>query len=256
MANRLTRQELEDLNRRFVAATPQEVLAWGLERFGGRIALSSSFGAEDVALIDMLWRLDRKARVFTLDTLRLHTETYAVIDDIRARYGLEVEVFYPDLGAVDRMVKEHGYNGFYLSVENRKLCCGVRKVEPLERALSGLEAWITGLRRDQAATRTDTAKVESDEVHGGITKLNPLADWSSEDVWAYIKEHDVPYNRLHDRMFPSIGCAPCTRPVRPGEDPRSGRWWWELDPEQKECGIHIGYDPSALAKAAVERRSP
>ena len=242
-----TASEIDKLNARFAEASPQEVLAWGLERFSSRIALSSSFGAEDVVLIDMLWRIDPNARIFTLDTLRLHTETYGLIDEIRERYGDHVDVYYPDLAAVDRMVKERGYNCFYKSVDDRKMCCGIRKVEPLERALAGLDAWISGIRRDQAATRTDVDKIEIDDVHRGIIKLNPLADWTSEQVWDYIRTNNVPYNRLHDRGFPSIGCMPCTRPVSPGEDPRAGRWWWELDREQTECGIHVGYDLSLLA---------
>ena len=241
-AEQWTTEAVAEINARFAHAQPQDVLAWALERFSPRLALSSSFGAEDVALIDMLWRIRPSARVFSLDTLRLHTETYGVIDAIRERYGIDIEILYPDLAAVDRMVKERGYNCFYQSVENRKLCCGIRKVEPLQRALASLDAWISGLRQDQAATRTEVQKVERDEVHGGILKLNPLAEWSSEQVWAYIREHDVPYNSLHDQGYPSIGCAPCTRAVAPEEDPRAGRWWWELDPSAKECGIHTGYD--------------
>ena len=249
----MTPDEARQIDEQFALSSPQDLLAWGLERYGRRIALSSSFGAEDVVLIDMLSHIDPKARIVTLDTLRLHTETYAVIDAIRDRYGVDIEIFYPDLGAVDRMVKDHGYNCFYQSVDFRKLCCGIRKVDPLERALGDLDAWISGMRRDQAATRTDVALVEIDAVHGGIAKLNPLASWTSDQVWAYIREHDVPYNALHDQGFPSIGCAPCTRAVQPGEDPRAGRWWWELDPTQKECGIHIGYDPSG--KLTVTRAS-
>jgi phosphoadenosine phosphosulfate reductase len=235
----MTPDEVAAVNARLAGAEPQAVLAWGLDRFGDRIALSSSFGAEDVVLIDMLARINPKARIVTLDTLRLHTETYDVVDRIRARYGMEIEIFYPDLAAVDRIVKEHGYNCFYQSPEFRHMCCGIRKVEPLDRALSGLDAWISGIRRDQATTRTDTDLVEIDNVHNRIVKVNPLADWTNEQVWAYIRENDVPYNTLHDQGYPSIGCAPCTRAVQPGEDPRSGRWWWELDFEGKECGIHV-----------------
>ncbi|MEA2641205.1 MAG: phosphoadenosine phosphosulfate reductase [Chloroflexota bacterium] len=234
--------EVAALNARFAGRPPQELVAWALERFGRRVALSSSFGAEDVALIDMLWRIDPNARIVTLDTWRLPNETYDLIDRIRARYGMAIEVFYPDVKAVDEMVKVAGYNLFYQSVENRKLCCGIRKVEPLGRALSGLDAWISGMRRDQVVTRTEIDLVEIDDVHGDIAKLNPLAEWTSEQVWDYIHAHDVPYNALHDQGYPSIGCAPCTRAVAPGEDPRAGRWWWELDPTAKECGIHIGYD--------------
>ncbi|MEK7216463.1 MAG: phosphoadenylyl-sulfate reductase, partial [Chloroflexota bacterium] len=223
----LTPAELEELNRRFVALPPQEVIAWGFDRFHPNMVLSSSFGVEDVALIDMMWRINPAVRVVTLDTLRLHTETYSVIDAIRERYGIKIEIFYPDISAVDRMVHEVGYNCFYQSVDNRKRCCGIRKVEPLDRALAGARAWVSGLRRDQAVTRTATGAVEIDEVHGGIVKLNPLVEWTADDVWSYVRKHDVPYNALHDHGFPSIGCAPCTRPVEPGEDPRAGRWLWE-----------------------------
>ena len=242
----LTPTEVATLNARFAHSEPQELLRWGLERFPGRIALSSSFGAEDVALIDMLWRVDPSARVFTLDTLRLPTETYGLIDQIRAKYGINLQIMYPDLGAVDQMVRERGYNAFYASVENRHFCCGLRKVEPLKRALADLDAWITGIRRDQATTRTDAEKIEIDDVHPGLIKLNPLADWTEAQVWDYIHAHEVPYNALHDQGFPSIGCAPCTRAVAAGEDPRSGRWWWEQDDMiGKECGLHVNYEDQA-----------
>jgi len=153
-------------------------------------------------------------------------------------YGLAIDVFFPRTEALEAMVRAHGVNLFYASVENRKLCCGVRKVEPLGRALEGLDAWITGLRREQAVTRGRVRKVEIDADHGGILKLNPLADWSWDRVWGYIRDHAVPYNALHDEGFPSIGCAPCTRAVKPGEDLRAGRWWWEQDAAAKECGLH------------------
>ena len=238
----LTPQRASELNARFADAEPQTVLTWALGEFHPRIALASSFGAEDVALIDMLDKINPQARVITLDTLRLHTETYDVIDRVRSRYSVSVEALYPDMAAVDALVRERGYNGFYASVANRQACCGVRKVEPLRRALADLDAWITGLRRDQAATRSDVQIVEIDDVHDGIVKLNPLANWTNDQVWDYIREHDVPYNALHDVGYPSIGCEPCTRAVAPGEDPRAGRWWWEQDPEGKECGIHVTYD--------------
>ena len=255
MPAQLAPAEIDQLNTRFAGAAPEDVLRWALERFHARIALASSFGAEDVVLIDMLWRVNPQARVFTLDTLRLHTETYDVIDRVRQRYGGQVELVFPDLSAVAGMVEERGYNCFYASVENRKLCCGIRKVEPLERALAGLDAWISGLRRDQAPTRTETARFEIDDVHAGMVKVNPLVDWTNEDVWAYIRAHDVPYNALHDQGFPSIGCAPCTRAVQPGEDPRAGRWWWELDADAKECGIHVGYDPSGQPVAVRDKNA-
>jgi phosphoadenosine phosphosulfate reductase len=218
--------------------TATDLLGWALENFHPRIALAASFGAEDVVIIDMLARLRPDARVFTLDTGRLPPETYALVDTIRERYAIAIEVYFPQPEGVETMVREHGVNLFYKSVENRKRCCGVRKVEPLGRALAGLDAWITGLRREQAVTRTEVRKVDSDADHGGIFKINPLADWTWDQVWAYIRAHDVPYNALHDRGYPSIGCAPCTRAVEPGEDLRAGRWWWET-PETKECGLHV-----------------
>ena len=235
----LSLEEIHRLNDAFEGKPAEALLEWALERFHPRIALASSFGAEDVVLIDMLWRIQPQVRVFTLDTWRLHTETYDVIDRIRERYGIAVEIYTPDPTEVAEMVRAHGYNLMYRSVELRKLCCHVRKVKPLERALAGLEAWITGLRREQAVTRAHVAKIERDRAHGGRVKLNPLADWSWEQVWTYIRRHKVPYNVLHDRGYPSIGCAPCTRAVRPGEDPRAGRWWWEHDAAPRECGLHV-----------------
>lgn len=217
--------------------TPEEILAWALGEFQPRIALAASFGAEDVVVLDMLTKLTPEARVFTLDTGRLPAETYALMDAIRERYGLSIEVYVPQAEAVEAMVRERGVNLFYRSIEDRKLCCGVRKVEPLDRALQGLDAWITGLRREQAVTRTQVRKVEVDSDRDGMVKVNPLADWTWDQVWAYIRTHNVPYNALHDRGYPSIGCAPCTRAVKPGEDERAGRWWWET-PETKECGLH------------------
>ncbi|MBI2855981.1 MAG: phosphoadenylyl-sulfate reductase [Chloroflexi bacterium] len=248
----LSPEEIDELNRSFEGKSPQVVLKWAMEKLHPRLALSSSFGAEDVALIDMLWRINPQARVFTLETLRLPTETYTVMDQIRVRYGIELEAFYPDMNEVASMVRDHGFNLFYKSEEFRKLCCGIRKVEPLERALSELDGWISGLRRDQAPTRTDIGKVELDIAHGNRIKINPLAEWTSDQVWEYIGENKVPYNELHDKNFPSIGCAPCTRAIEPGEDPRAGRWWWEQDPNAKECGIHV-IESLADIKAAAEK---
>jgi phosphoadenosine phosphosulfate reductase len=218
--------------------TAEEVLEWALKTYGDRVALASSFGAEDVALIDMLARIDPAPRVFTLDTGRLPQETYDVMEKIRDKYGLEIEIYYPDTKAVEDRVTRYGPNLFYKSVELRKLCCEIRKIEPLEKALKELSAWITGLRREQSVTRTEVKKVDIDASHNSIVKINPLADWSEEQVWSYIRENGVPYNALHDRNYPSIGCAPCTRAIKPGQDVRAGRWWWEA-PEHKECGLHI-----------------
>jgi phosphoadenosine phosphosulfate reductase len=225
----------------------QEVLKLALDTFGRKAALSSSFGAEDMVLIDLLMKLDGTARIFTLDTGRLPQETYNVIDATRGKYGAAIEVFFPQAEAVEAMVAEHGMNLFYQSVENRKLCCGVRKMEPLRRALSGLDAWITGLRREQSVTRTAVHKIEWDEGNG-LVKVNPLVDWTHDDVWKYIREHNVPYNALHDRGYPSIGCGPCTRAVQPGEHERAGRWWWE-HPETKECGLHVSVAQSPKPEA-------
>ena len=235
----LSESEVEAANKALESKGPQEVLEWALERFGSRIALSSSFGAEDVALTDMGWRIRPDVRVFTLDTLRLPTETYTVMDQIRLRYNLNLEVLYPDMDQVRPMVEEHGFNLFYKAVELRHLCCGIRKVEPLERILSSLDAWVTGLRRDQATTRSTVQKVEIDVAHNNRIKINPLADWTWEQVWEYIHQYQVPYNELHDNGYPSIGCDPCTRAVLAGEDGRAGRWWWESDPNAKECGLHV-----------------
>lgn len=216
----------------------EEVLRWGVERFSPKIAFSSSFGAEDVVVIDLLSRIKPRVTIFTLDTGRLPEETYEVMDRIRERYGVEIAGIFPQREAVESLEREKGFYSFRQSVDNRKECCAIRKVEPLNRALAGLEAWITGLRRGQAVTRTRLAKVEVDAAHGGIAKLNPLADWTTEQVWDHIRKNNVPYNKLHDLGFPSIGCAPCTRAVRPGEELRAGRWWWEL-PGHKECGLHV-----------------
>lgn len=229
---------LDAVAPRLANASAEEVVRWALTTFGKDVTLACSFGAEDVVLVDMIAKVDPTARMFVLDTARLHQETYDTMERCREKYGIEFETLHPRMEDMQRLLSTKGPNSFYESIENRKECCGVRKVEPLRRALDGKRAWITGLRRAQAVTRTDLPKIEVDETHAGIFKLNPLAEWSVDDVWAYIKEHGVPYNPLHDRGFPSIGCAPCTRAVAPGEDIRAGRWWWE-NPEQKECGLHV-----------------
>lgn len=224
----------EKIDSKETWSAPQ-LLQWAVATYGDRLALASSLGAEDVVLIDLLSRITPRPRVFTLDTGRLPQETYQLMEEIERRYQLHLEVYYPDTRKVEEMVRRHGINLFYQSVELRKLCCQVRKVEPLERALSGLSAWITGLRREQSAYRSTVPKVETEA--GGRVKINPLADWSHDDVWSYIRDHSVPYNKLHDLGYPSIGCAPCTRAVQPGEDLRAGRWWWESS--HRECGLHV-----------------
>ncbi len=224
------------------ALSAQEILTWAIKNIHPRIALATSFGApEGMIVLDMMQRIDASCRVFMLDTGRLPQETYNLMDRVRDRYDVEIEVVFPTAEAVERMVRERGPNLFYESIESRKLCCRVRKVEPLNRYLGALDGWITGLRREQNVTRTDTPKVEIDSAHRGIVKVNPIADWTAEQVTSYATAHDVPTNRLHLQGYPSVGCAPCSRAIRPGEDPRAGRWWWE-SPETKECGIHLGQE--------------
>ena len=237
-SQRLSAEELNALNQRLDQATPQEVVAWVEERFGANAIQMSSFGLEDVALFDMYWRVNPQARLVTLDTWRLPTETYTVMDQTRLRYATRIEVHQPDPEAVADLVAEKGFNLFYKGRKNRVSCCHVRKVGPLNQALASADAWVTGLRRDQGMERGGIDIVEWDAAHENY-KVNPLANWSFEQVRAYVEEHEVPYNELHDRGYPSIGCAPCTRAVEPGEDPRAGRWWWESDPNAKECGLHI-----------------
>jgi len=200
------------------------------------VVYASSFAAEGMVLIDLIARHALPIRIVTLDTGRLHEETYALIDTVRKRYGLPIDIYTPDTQKLQAFVREHGVNAFYDSVEQRRGCCAVRKSEPLARALAGKGAWITGQRRAQSVTRGDLEVEEYDALHG-LPKFNPLAAWSDDDVWSYVRANAVPYNALHDRGYPSIGCAPCTRAVKPGDDVRSGRWWWEA-PEHKECGLH------------------
>jgi len=227
---------MTDLNQ-LDDASAEEVLRAALDEYGNKVALASSFGAEDVVLIDMLHKINPKAKIFTLDTGRLNQETYDVMDAAREKYGMTFDIYHPDTDKVEKMSEEHGFNLFYDSIEKRKLCCGVRKMDGIKRALSGLDAWITGLRAEQSVTRVDMKKMERDEGNN-MMKFNPLMDWTEGDIWNYIRENDVPYNALHDQGFPSIGCEPCTRAVRKIEDFRAGRWWWE-NPEQKECGLHV-----------------
>lgn len=216
----------------------KDVLSWALEKFSPKIAFASSFGAEDVVVIDLMVKIDKNnTRIFTLDTGRLNPETYEVMDTIQKKYQIPIETLFPDHLEVEKMVYENGINLMYESVSNRKLCCEIRKVHPLKRILGTLDAWVTGLRRDQTFTRANTKKIELDSSNNDIVKINPLADWTNDMVWDYIKQNGLTYNKLHDAGYPSIGCAPCTRAILPGDDLRSGRWWWEND-LHKECGLH------------------
>jgi phosphoadenosine phosphosulfate reductase len=233
-------EQAKRLNQEYGNKSPQEILEWALDNLHPNVALASSFGAEDVIVIDMMMKINPEARVFTLDTGRLNQETYDVMDEIRSKYKTNIEVMFPDRDEVEQMVRVHGMNLFYKSVESRKLCCEIRKVHPLNRILSGLDGWITGLRSDQTQNRAGSGKFEIDAQHGGIVKINPIIDWTWQQVLDYIKENNVPYNKLHDKGYPSIGCAPCTRAIKPGENLRAGRWWWEAD-SQKECGLHVNH---------------
>ena len=217
----------------------QEILTWAVGKFSTRLTISASFGApEGMVLVDMLHRIDPESKVFVLDTGRLHPATYDLIDRVRDRYGKSVDVVFPNSADVERMVREKGMNLFYESLENRKLCCQIRKVQPMRRHLAGYDAYVTGLRRDQNLNRAETKKIEIDSANGGLVKLNPIADWTHERALEYIGEYSVPMNRLHREGYPSVGCEPCTRAVGAGDDPRSGRWWWEND-DTKECGLHV-----------------
>lgn len=232
----MEQQAIEHLNARFSGAAPEEVLAWFIENYGAKIALSSSLGLEDQVLTDMVCKISKTTKIFTLDTGRLFPETYSLIDRTNLHYGIKIAVYFPERASVEALVSECGMNCFYESIENRKRCCRARKLEPLQRAFEGLNVWICGLRREQSVTREGMQLVEWDAAHG-LIKLNPLIGWHEDDVWNYIRTNGVPYNKLHDNGFPSIGCQPCTRAVGPGEDLRAGRWWWE-SPDHRECGLH------------------
>lgn len=224
-------------NNRFEKSDPVEVLRFFHQEFGDKLCLSSSMGAEDQVLTDMLVAIDPHIRIFTLDTGRLFPETLNLIDQTTKHYKIRLEIFFPDYAEVQKMVREKGINLFYDSVENRKMCCQIRKLEPLGRALNGMKVWITGIRKDQTLNRFNTRAVEWDETYR-LIKINPLYRWSEKKVWNYIHQNHVPFNELHLKSFPSIGCQPCTKSVKEGEDPRAGRWWWEAD-GHKECGLHI-----------------
>jgi phosphoadenosine phosphosulfate reductase len=227
---------VKKLNQKLEGRSAQGILSFFINEFDGTLAFGTSLGAEDQVITDMIAKIDKSTKIFTLDTGRVFPETYQTLQQTIEKYGLNIDVYFPNSEKVERMVNERGINLFYSSVENRKMCCQVRKIEPLHRAMTGVNAWVTGIRREQSVTRILTDIVEYDAATQKL-KVNPLVDWTEEDVWNYIKDHEVPYNKLHDHGFPSIGCQPCTRAISAGEDVRAGRWWWEA-PEQKECGLH------------------
>jgi len=214
-----------------------EILRLAVERTGGNLALACSFSIEDVVIIDLLQQFAPQVPVFAIDTGRLNEETYAVAETITQRYSLAIAWYFPERRDVEELERSKGLFSFRESLANRRECCHIRKVEPLQRALAGRAGWITGMRREQAATRDGLAPLEIDTLNGGLLKANPLAHWTSKQVWEYAEQKRLPINPLHRHGYPSIGCAPCTRAIREGEPSRAGRWWWE-DPEHKECGLH------------------
>lgn len=230
------KNRIAGFNRDFQDAAPEEVLTWFISNYAGKTAFSTSLGAEDQVITQMLAGINLPLNIFTLDTGRMFQETYDLLDITRKKFGLNVRVYFPDSSEVEEMVRSKGINLFYDSIENRQLCCHIRKIEPLKRALKGMEVWITGMRKEQSVTRARADLIQWDPVYK-IIKINPLINWTHDMVWLYIHERNIPVNELHARGYPSIGCSPCTRAVQPGEDVRSGRWWWEL-PEYRECGLH------------------
>jgi phosphoadenosine phosphosulfate reductase len=230
------KSRIEEWNETLKERSAVGVIGYFLDYFGERITLSTSLGLEDQVITEMVMRQNRKTKVFTLDTGRLFPETYELIARTNKHFGIRINTYFPEAAAVEKMVANHGINLFYDSAEKRKLCCGIRKVAQLPRAFQGMEAWICGLRKDQSVSRFFSRLVEWDR-NNGLIRINPLIRWSEKEVRDYIRQHNIPYNLLHDRGFPSIGCEPCTRAVEPGEDLRAGRWWWENDPH-RECGLH------------------
>jgi phosphoadenosine phosphosulfate reductase len=233
----MTKEQLEKLNNEYKNKSPQEILSFVISEFGIDLKVASSLGVEDQVITQMVTAIDKNVKVFVLDTGRLHQETYDVLDQTKQAYKVNYEIYFPDTSSVENLLKTKGPNSFYQSIENRKECCGIRKVEPLNRALSTAKAWVTGLRQSQSVTRAELPVIEWDNAHN-IVKVNPLALWSEKDVWNFVEKNNVPTNRLHKQGYPSIGCAPCTRAIKEGEDVRAGRWFWE-SPDQKECGLHI-----------------
>lgn len=226
---------MTDITTALANKSEAEAIQYLVEQYPGAVAFSTSFGQEDQVIADIIWRNKLPVRVFTLDTGRLFQETYDVMDLTRARYKQPIEVYFPETADVERLVAEKGFNSFYDSVENRKECCHIRKVIPLNRALEGVKVWITGLRAEQSDNRHDMKTLEWDNTRG-LYKYNPLIHWGFDEVLSYLDKFNVPFNKLHNQGYVSIGCAPCTRAIEPGEHPRAGRWWWEQS--HKECGLH------------------
>ena len=241
---KFSEEDVKSLNREFETSSPQDILAWASQNLGSSVALATSFQVQGMVLVDMFAKTDPEARIFTLDTGRLHSHTYDAMERTREKYDIDIEVLFPDRTEVEEMVTSHGVNLFYKSIENRRLCCQVRKTNPLNGFLKNLNAWITSIRTDQTEQRAYSTKFEIDYLHGKMLKINPILDWTTDQVWDYVRKNDVPYNKLHDMGYPSIGCAPCTRAVEKGEDPRAGRWWWEQGSD-KECGIHFSREPQS-----------
>ena len=236
---KFTQQELDEANK--TLSTPEDCLKWAFDNLHPKLAKASSFGAEDAAIIDMMFKINSDSRLFTLETGRLPKETFDAIEQVEQRYNTKIEKLYPDPNEVEKMIEEKGLNCFYDSIENRKLCCGIRKVHPMNKMLATLDGWITGLRNDQNQNRSGASMLEIDEMHGNIVKVNPLVNWTFDETWDYVKSNNCPYNKLLDQGYPSIGCEPCTRPIKIGEDIRAGRWWLEND-TNKECGLHMNHD--------------
>ncbi|HET9388184.1 MAG TPA: phosphoadenylyl-sulfate reductase [Steroidobacteraceae bacterium] len=242
----MIRERLSRALERTVAQTRQTLTSAAGEF--GRVVYSNSLGAEAMVLTDIIWSCVPGIDMFTIDTGRLHEETYELLEKLQRRYQRTIRVFYPDAHALEQLVASQGVNGFYQSVEARLACCRIRKVEPFTRAIAGYRAWVTGLRREQSLARAQARPLEWDAAHG-LYKVSPLLEWSEEQVWEYIRVRHLPYNLLHDRHFPSIGCSPCTRAIQPGESRRAGRWWWE-QPESRECGLHPRVSPAPMAAPA------
>lgn len=234
---KFTQKEIDELNS--TTTTAQKALQWASDNLHPNVAKASSFGAEDAVIMDLMLKINPNFRFFTLDTGRLPKETYEIMDAVSKKYGITVEVLFPDAAQVEQMVNTKGINLFYDSVENRKLCCEIRKVHPMNRMLATLDGWITGLRSEQTKLRHTATMFQLDSKHNDIVKINPIINWTWDDVQKYIKTHDLKYNSLLDKGYPSIGCEPCTRSIKKGQPLRAGRWWWESSDEQKECGLHI-----------------